>query len=87
MKFFAILALTAATAVAGCAPNQGALTGAAIGATAGATLADSDDQIEAAIAGGALGAAVGNAAQPRGTSVRQCRYQRSNGTTYVAPCP
>ena len=83
MKSIALI--LAAALVTACAPNQGALTGAAIGATAGATLADSDDQVEAAIAGGAIGAAVGNATTANAGA--RCRYTRPDGSTYVAACP
>ena len=85
MRPFAILTFVAL--VAGCQTSQGALTGAAVGATAGATLADSDDQVEAAIAGGAVGAAVGNAVATSNARGANCRYQRPDGSTYVAPCP
>jgi uncharacterized protein YcfJ len=56
--------------------GAGALVGQAVGGNTGSTLAGA--------AGGAiLGAAVGSATAPK---TQYCRYQRSDGTIYSAPC-
>jgi uncharacterized protein YcfJ len=81
-----------AVSVAGCATEQGqrAATGGLIGAGAGALVGqavgrDTGSTLAGAAGGAILGAVVGSATAPQ-SSRYYCRYQRSDGSIYTAPC-
>jgi uncharacterized protein YcfJ len=89
------LAIVASTllamSLAGCATSEqqqragtGALVGAGVGALAGQAIGgNTKSTVVGAGAGALLGAAVGTATTPR---PQYCRYQRSDGSIYTAPC-
>lgn len=95
MKFrmtAAAFAVTAALAVSGCSTtdqqNQRAGTGALVGAAGGALAGqligrDTKSTLIGAAGGALLGGVVGAATAPQN---QNCRYQRADGGTYVAPC-
>ena len=89
----AIAAIALALPVAACnsTQDQRAATGAVIGGGTGAVLGQAIGGNTAATvtgaAGGAIaGAVIGSATTPPGQSAN-CTYRRSDGTTFVAPCP
>lgn len=79
----AILILSAMFVLTACnATQRGAAVGSGIGATAGAiATGNAGGAAVGAAAGGLAGALIG-----RATEDGQCRYRRSNGTIYTAPC-
>ena len=88
-----IIILAATTMLSACATSEqdrragtGALVGAGAGAVAGQAIGRNTRSTVGGAAGGALlGAVVGTASTPTHNS-NQCRYRRSDGTIYVAPC-
>ena len=92
MVIMAIASIVALSA-AGCATSeqeQRAGTGALIGAGAGALIGqaagrDTRSTVAGAAGGALLGAVIGTATTPR-PSNNYCRYQRSDGSVYTAPC-
>lgn len=83
-----IVLLIAGLGLAACVPaaDQATLGGAATGAALGALVSDSDDRVEGAIIGGAVGAVAGNLIG-RANTANDCVYQDANGRRYVARCP
>jgi hypothetical protein len=87
------LTLLAVMSLAGCDttdPNQraggGALIGAGAGALAGQAIGGNTKSTIVGAAGGALlGAVVGTATTPQSQN-QNCRYQRPDGSIYIAPC-
>lgn len=73
--------------VAACVPaaDQATLGGAATGALLGAAVSDSDDRVEGAIIGGAVGAVAGNLIG-RANTPNDCVYEDAYGRRYVARC-
>lgn len=72
--------------IAACVPaDQATLGGAATGAVLGAAVSDSDDRVEGAIIGGAVGAVAGNLIG-RANTPNDCVYEDSYGRRYVARC-
>lgn len=61
------------------------LGGAATGAVIGAAVSDSDDRVEGAIIGGAVGAVAGNLIG-RANTPNDCVYEDAYGRRYVARC-
>ncbi len=93
-RTIAIVASTLmAVSVAGCATSEqeqragtGALVGAGVGALAGQAIGgNTRATVAGAGAGALLGAVVGTATTPS-RSPEYCRYQRPDGTIYVARC-
>lgn len=90
---FAILAVTATAMLSGCATNEqdrragtGAVVGAGVGAVAGQAIGQNTRSTVGGAAGGALlGAVVGTASTPS-KDRNSCRYRRSDGTIFIAPC-
>jgi uncharacterized protein YcfJ len=95
MRAFNIaVAITVVTiSISGCATNEqdrragtGALVGGGLGAVAGqATGRSTRATVGGAAAGALLGAVVGTASTPS-QDRNHCRYRRSDGTIYIAPC-
>ena len=87
-----ITSLLLSAAMAGCAATEqeqragtGALIGAGAGALAGQAIGgNTKSTVVGAGAGALLGAVVGTATTPR--SSQYCRYRRSDGAIYTAPC-
>lgn len=82
-----LLILPLACGLAACQPtDQNVTTGALTGAAVGAIASDKGDRLEGAalgaVAGGATGALVSAASQPK-----QCLYTYPDGRTYRAACP
>jgi hypothetical protein len=72
--------------IAACVPaDQATLGGAATGAVLGAAVSDSDDRVEGAIIGGAVGAVAGNLIG-RANTPNDCVYEDAYGRRYVARC-
>jgi Glycine zipper 2TM domain len=72
--------------IAACVPaDQATLGGAATGAVLGAAVSDSDDRVEGAIIGGAVGAVAGNLIG-RASTPNDCVYEDAYGRRYVARC-
>ena len=92
LRSFAIL-LVAGTVLSACATSEqdrragtGAVIGAGAGAVAGQAIGRNTRSTVGGAAGGALlGAVVGTASTPT-QGRRNCRYQRSDGTIFIAPC-
>jgi hypothetical protein len=89
----AIMAVTATALLSACATNEqnrragtGALVGAGAGAVAGQAIGQNTRSTVGGAAGGALlGAVVGTASTPS-QDRNNCRYRRSDGTIFIAPC-
>ncbi len=87
-----VACLLLSAVMAGCAATEqeqragtGALIGAGAGALAGQAIGrNTTSTVVGAGAGALLGAVVGTATTPQ--SARYCRYRRSDGTIYTAPC-
>ena len=72
--------------IAACVPaDQATLGGSATGAVLGAAVSDSDDRVEGAIIGGAVGAVAGNLIG-RANTPNDCVYEDAYGRRYVARC-
>lgn len=95
MRSISIVAAVAVVtiSISGCATNEqnrrggtGALVGAGVGAVAGQAIGRSTRAtVGGAAAGALLGAVVGTASTPS-QDRDHCRYRRSDGTIYIAPC-
>lgn len=89
----AVAAMVLMLPLIGCTASQeqraatGGVVGAGAGALAGQALGRNTRSTVIGAAGGAIaGATIGAATTPPGRTVN-CRFQRSDGTTYLAPCP
>ncbi|MRG58012.1 glycine zipper 2TM domain-containing protein [Phyllobacterium sp. SYP-B3895] len=89
----AILVVSATALLSACATNEqdrragtGAVVGAGVGAVAGQAIGNNTRSTVGGAAGGALlGAVVGTASTPS-QDRSKCRYRRSDGTIFIAPC-
>ncbi len=89
----AVVVVAAGTLLSACATNEqdrragtGAVVGAGVGAVAGQAIGRNTRSTVGGAAGGALlGAVVGTASTPAADR-NHCRYRRSDGTIYIAPC-
>jgi hypothetical protein len=88
-----IACILLSAALGGCATTEegqragtGAVVGAGVGALAGQAIGrNTRSTVVGATAGALLGAVAGSATTPR--SPHYCRYQRRDGTIFVARCP